>query len=162
MPFVAEDLGMIDQEVYDLRDQFKLPGMKVVQFGFGKNMPESEHNPLNINHNSIVYTGTHDNNTIKGWFKQELDKETLKRIRKFQGVKLNGRNVHLEMIRIAYATQAKLVIVPMQDWLGLDEKSRMNFPSTTSGNWKWKLPELPEVDHLEKKIIDFGKTFGRF
>ena len=162
MPFVAEDLGMIDQDVYDLRDQFELPGMKVVQFGFGKNMPESEHNPLNINYNSIVYTGTHDNNTLKGWYKQELDKKTLKRIRNFNGVKLNGRNVHLEMIRIAYATQAKLVIVPMQDWLGLNEKSRMNFPSTTSGNWKWKLPELPEVDQLEKKIIDFGKTFGRF
>lgn len=162
MPFVAEDLGMIDQDVYDLRDLYDLPGMKVVQFGFGPNMPESEHNPLNINYNSIVYTGTHDNNTIKGWYRNEVDKATLKRIRNFHGTKLNGKNAHLEMIRIAYATQAKLVIVPMQDWLGLDEKSRMNFPSTTSGNWKWKLPALPGVGLLEKEIIGFGKTFGRY
>jgi 4-alpha-glucanotransferase len=162
IPFVAEDLGMIDQDVYDLRDHYDLPGMKVVQFGFDRNMSESEHNPMNINFNSIVYTGTHDNNTIRGWYRNEVDKSTLRRIRKFQGTKLTGKNVHLEMIRIAYATQAQLVIIPMQDWLGLDENSRMNFPSTVSGNWKWKLPELPQTDQLEKKIIDFGKTFGRF
>lgn len=162
MPFVAEDLGMIDQDVYDLRDHYQLPGMKVVQFGFGSNMPESEHNPLNINHNSIVYSGTHDNNTIKGWYRKEADKATLKRIRKFHGKKLNGKNAHLEMIRIAYGTQAKMVIIPMQDWLGLDERSRMNFPSTTSGNWNWKLPALPQADGLEKEIIGYGKTFGRF
>jgi|GEM_PF-43409 len=162
MPFVAEDLGMIDQDVYDLRDHYDLPGMKVIQFGFGQNMPESEHNPLNINYNSIVYTGTHDNNTLLGWYRHELDKATLRRIRSFHGTKPDGRNVHIEMIRMAYATQGKLVIVPMQDWLGLGEKSRMNFPSTTTGNWKWKLAELPQTDLLEKKMIDFGKTFGRF
>jgi 4-alpha-glucanotransferase len=162
MPFVAEDLGMIDQDVYDLRDHYDLPGMKVIQFGYGHDMPESEHHPLNINHNAIVYTGTHDNNTIKGWYRHEADKATLKRIRKFHGTKLSKSNVHLEMIRIAYGTKAKLVIIPMQDWLGLDGKSRMNFPSTTSGNWIWKLPDLPQDGLLEKKVIDFGRYSGRF
>jgi malto-oligosyltrehalose synthase/4-alpha-glucanotransferase len=162
MPFVAEDLGMIDQDVYDLRDHYQFPGMKVIQFGYGHDMPESEHHPLHIGYHSIVYTGTHDNNTIKGWYRREADKATLKRIRKFHGTKLTASNVHHEMIRIAYGTKAQLVIIPMQDWLGLDEKSRMNFPSTTNGNWKWKLQELPQDKQLEKRITAFGRTFGRY
>jgi 4-alpha-glucanotransferase len=74
MPFVAEDLGMIDQDVYDLRDKYKLPGMKVLQFGFDEDPKTNGHHPENIDFHSIVYTGTHDNNTLKGWYTRELDK----------------------------------------------------------------------------------------
>lgn len=162
MPFVAEDLGQIDQDVYDLRDRFKLPGMRIVQFGFGDNMPFLQHNPVTYTHNSIVYTGTHDNNTLVGWFRKEADKKTVKRFKKFTGNKLKEKNCHLEIIRLAFSSVAKLAIIPMQDWLGLDESARMNFPSTTSGNWQWKLTEGQLESKLEKEIRKQVKTFGRY
>jgi malto-oligosyltrehalose synthase/4-alpha-glucanotransferase len=163
LPLVAEDLGMIDDAVYALRDRYALPGMKVVQFGFGAEAPFAEHHPLNIDWNSIAYTGTHDNNTLKGWYRKELDSETKKRISAYIGKKFRKREAHLEMIRIAYASKARLVIVPLQDWLGLDEESRMNFPSTVKGNWKWKLKNEEQLDNsLADKIGKFVKTFGRY
>lgn len=163
LPLVAEDLGMIDDAVYALRDRYELPGMKVVQFGYGKEAPFAEHHPLNIGWNSIAYTGTHDNNTLVGWFRNETDKATRKRIRAYTGTKLKRENVHLEMIRIAYASKARLVIIPMQDWLGLDVDSRMNFPSTLEGNWKWKMKDTKEFKRkLGKTIARFVKTYGRY
>ena len=161
MPFVAEDLGQIDQDVYDLRDQYDLPGMKVVQFGFGEKMPFLQHVPNNHSYNSIVYTGTHDNNTLKGWYRKEADKATLKRYEEYTGNQLKGKNCHLEMVRLAYASVAKMAIIPMQDWLGLDENSRMNFPSTTEGNWLWRMMPEQMIFKLEKKIKKMVKTFGR-
>ncbi len=162
MPFVAEDLGQIDQPVYDLRDDYDLPGMRVIQFGFEKNMPWLQHTPINFNYNSIAYTGTHDNNTMKGWYRKEVSKATLKRFKKYTGKKLKERNCHLEMIRLAYASIAKTAIIPIQDWLGLDENSRMNFPSTTEGNWLWKLKDNQiKSNKLENKIRKMAKTFGR-
>ncbi len=163
LPLVAEDLGMIDDAVYALRDRYELPGMKVVQFGFGAEAPFAEHHPLNIDWNSIAYTGTHDNNTLRGWYRQELDSKTKKRINAYTGKKLRKKNVHLEMIRIAYASKARLVIIPLQDWLGLNEKSRMNFPSTVKGNWKWKLRNEAQLDSdLAGKIRKFVRTYGRY
>ena len=162
MPLVAEDLGQIDREVYELRDLYGLPGMKVVQFGFGSRMPFSHHFPGNIPYNSIVYTGTHDNNTMKGWFRKEADRATLKRFKTFSGIRLTEKNVHREMIRVAYASPAKTVIIPMQDWLGLDEKSRMNFPSTTDGNWLWRVKDEHLNSSVEKKIRKKVRQFGRF
>ncbi len=162
MPFVAEDLGKIDQPVYDLRDRYELPGMKVVQFGFGDNMPFQHHVPSNHSFNSIAYTGTHDNNTAKGWFRNEADKATRKRFKQFTGVKLNYKNCHKEMIRTAYASSSRLTIIPMQDWLGLDEKSRMNFPATTNGNWLWRAKPGQFTARLEKQIRKWVKVFGRY
>jgi len=161
MPFVAEDLGQIDQDVYDLRDHYNLPGMRVLQFGFEENMPYLQHTPLNYSENSIAYTGTHDNNTVKGWFRNEADKATLKRIKQYTGKQLKEKNCHIEMIRLAYASVARITIIPMQDWLGMDESSRMNFPSTTAGNWLWKLKEVHPGKKLEKKIRKMVSTFGR-
>ena len=162
LPLVAEDLGQIDQAVYDLRDHYELPGMKVIQFGFGPQMPFSHHYPGNIPYNCIVYTGTHDNNTMKGWFRKEAGKGDLKRIRAFTGNKVTGKNIHREMIRLSYASPARLAIVPMQDWLGLDEKARMNFPSTTRGNWLWRAEKKDLTDKLSKQIKKKVRTFGRF
>jgi 4-alpha-glucanotransferase len=162
MPFVAEDLGQITKEVYELRDRYGLPGMKVVQFGFGKNMAFSSHYPGNISYNSIAYTGTHDNNTLQGWFRQEADKATLKRYRVFSGKKLKGKNVNKELIRLTYGSPARLVIIPMQDWLGLDEGSRMNYPSTTEGNWLWRLDNTSITDQFEKRIRKMVRQFGRY
>ena len=162
MPIVAEDLGQIDQDVYDLRDRFKLPGMRVILFGFGPEMSFSHHNPGNITYNSIAYTGTHDTNTIKGWYRLETDQATLERFRAYTGRQLKEKNVHREMIRLVYASVARLVIIPMQDWLGLDEISRMNFPSTTAGNWLWRMDSDILTGKLEKKIRKKVRLFGRY
>ena len=135
---------------------------KVVHFGFGNRMPFSHHYPGNIPYNSIVYTGTHDNNTVSGWFRKEADRATLKRFRAFTGKKLTRKNAHREMIRVAYASPARLVIIPMQDWLGLDEKSRMNFPSTTGGNWLWRVQKNDLNGKLTKKIKKKVQRFGRY
>ena len=162
MPFVAEDLGQIDQDVYDLRDKFQLPGMKVVQFGFGDNMPFLQHVPHNHTYNSIAYTGTHDNNTMNGWFRTEMDKATKQRIEKYTGVKLKKKKCHTTFIRMAYASVSKIAIIPMQDWLGLNEKHRMNFPSTTSGNWLWRMDTSQWNKKLENAIQKTVKTYGRY
>jgi len=158
---VAEDLAQTDQDVYDLRDHYNLPGMRVLQFGFEKNMPYLQHTPLNYSVNSIAYSGTHDNNTVKGWFREEADKATLKRIKQYAGKQLKEKNCHTELIRLAYSSVARITIIPMQDWLGLDESSRMNFPSTTEGNWLWKLTASIQGKKLEKKIRKMVSTFGR-
>ncbi len=162
MPFVAEDLGKIDQPVNELRDRYNLPGMKVVQFGFGDNMPFLDHVPSNHLYNSIAYTGTHDNNTVKGWFKRESNVTTRKHFKQFTGIRLTGKNCHREMIRVAYASSSRLTIIPMQDWLGLDESSRMNLPATTSGNWLWRLTPEQITARLEKQIKRWVKVFGRY
>lgn len=162
MPFVAEDLGDIDQEVYDLRDHYELPGMRIMQFGFGHSMPFEEHNPLNYPYNSIAYTGTHDNNTVKGWYKMETDPAERKRINKFFGRNVSLKNVNEEMIRGAYMSPSRLVIIPMQDWLDLDEHSRMNFPSTTRGNWKWRMEKKALTGKLKRQIRLNVIAYGRY
>ena len=147
LPFVAEDLGEIDKPVYILRDQFDLPGMNVLQFAFGDDMPNSPYLPHNYIRNSIVYTGTHDNNTTVGWFKSagKIEKNNLAA---YLGVKLNEANVSEHMIRLAYMSVSKLAVIPIQDVLSLDESARMNMPATAAGNWTWRLHK----DHLDKEV----------
>jgi 4-alpha-glucanotransferase len=139
LPLVAEDLGDIGEDVYQLRDQFGLPGMKVLQFAFGKDMPQSDHIPHNFNENFIAYTGTHDNNTTRGWFQQELKQEGRRQIELYAGLPATEKNISRLMARIVYASVARTAIIPLQDVLGLDEAARMNTPASTSGNWGWRL-----------------------
>ncbi|MBS1527129.1 MAG: 4-alpha-glucanotransferase, partial [Bacteroidetes bacterium] len=139
LPFVAEDLGQIDEKVYQLRDAFNLPGMRVLQFAFDEAMPVSEHIPHNYPVNSFAYTGTHDNNTVRGWFDNDIDSKTKKRLRRYAGVKLGSDNINKVMTRMCYASVAKAAIVPLQDLLALDESARMNTPSSIEGNWLWMM-----------------------
>ena len=99
---------------------------------------------------------------MKGWIRQETDEGTHNRIKHFQGKELSVKYAHRDMIRSAYASNSRLVIIPMQDWLGLDENSRMNFPSTTEGNWMWKMKAEDLTRKLEKQIREQVKTFGRY
>ncbi len=138
LPFVAEDLGEINEPVLKLRDQFHLPGMKVLQFAFGPDMPRSDYIPHNYGQNFFVYTGTHDNNTIRGWF-NELDDATRNRLERYVGRPLSAAEVHIELGRMAYASVAKTAILPLQDVLALDAQSRMNIPASGENNWAWRL-----------------------
>jgi malto-oligosyltrehalose synthase len=158
LPFVAEDLGNIDEGVYQLRDQFKLPGMKVLQFAFGKDMPVSPHVPHNYTSNSVAYTGTHDNNTIKGWFEKEADQIQRDHLNSYTSLKINSANVNNALIRMVFASPSQLAIIPLQDLLTLDERARMNAPAATEGNWLWQATkrQLKRFPVQELKALAIG------
>lgn len=160
LPFVAEDLGDIDQSVRDLRSNLKLPGMKVLHFAFSNNMAESEYIPHNYEYDFIAYTGTHDNNTTRGWFRKDIRKADRRRLRQYAGVTVNDRNVHLVMSRMAYASVAKTAILPMQDILGLNETARMNMPASMKNNWLWRMPQSKLVAE-EKMLREWTAIYNR-
>jgi len=161
MPFIAEDLGDVDQAVYDLRDHYQLPGMRILQFAFGSDMSESIFIPHNHTKNSVVYTGTHDNNTVKGWYKRETGKKGKKNLDSYLGQKITAKNCHSVLMREAYRSVARMAIIPMQDILGLGEKDRMNFPSTEEGNWLWRLKKKQFKKSLVKQLHSWAKLYGR-
>lgn len=161
LPFVAEDLGEINQAVYDLRDRFDLPGMRVLQFAFGDTMPESEYIPHHYIHNCLVYTGTHDNNTTRGWFRRDADKATVKRLADYSGMDVREGNVHEVMTQLAYASVANTVILPLQDVLGLDGSARMNTPASVKGNWLWSFKPGMVKASVEKMLRRLTKLYNR-
>jgi 4-alpha-glucanotransferase len=161
MPFVAEDLGDIDQDVYELRDKLGLPGMAILQFAFGKNVGTSVHSIHNHVHNCVVYTGTHDNNTSKGWFMDETSKLQRRNLKQYTGKRIRKKNCNREMIRLAYSSVSKLAIIPIQDFIGLGSNARINTPSVAEGNWTWRLSKKLLSTKIEKKILKMVKTFGR-
>jgi malto-oligosyltrehalose synthase/4-alpha-glucanotransferase len=161
LPFIAEDLGEIGADVYELRDQFGLAGMKVLQFGFGENMSGSEHVPHQFSSaNFVVYTGTHDNNTSVGWFEEEASKLEKQNLSNYAGTQLTVKNVHTLLSKLAYASVAKMVILPMQDILGLDGKARMNKPASVDDNWGWRLKHLPAAKTAEN-LFRLAEFYGR-
>ena len=161
LPIIAEDLGVITPDVRELVSRFQFPGMKLLIFAFGPDLPTNPYIPHNYTQNCVVYTGTHDNNTIKGWFEKEITPEDKKRLFQYLGHQVSGEEIHWELIRLAMMSVANTVILPMQDVLGLGEEARMNRPATTSGNWRWRfLPEqlTPEVT---RRLLEMTKTYGR-
>lgn len=137
LPFVAEDLGEITQDVKDAMGMLELPGMSVLQFGFD-GTPDNPHFPPNHQRNSFVYTGTHDTNTVRGWFTGEADPRARSELSKFLGHEANEATVSRDFIAMAMESVADVSIIPMQDILGLGEEARMNNPATATGNWRWR------------------------
>lgn len=137
LPFIAEDLGTIDQPVYDLRDCYQIPGMKVLQFAFSGD-PANIFLPYYHTENSIVYTGTHDNNTTRGWY-ETLNKKGKKQLSRFLNKKIKHSKAHKDLIRLALQSVARVAIFPIQDILGLGAEAVINKPSTSEGNWTWRL-----------------------
>lgn len=161
LPFIAEDLGDINEEVHRLRDDFKLPGMKVLQFAFGEDMPQSIYIPHNYNPNFIAYTGTHDNNTTVGWFRENTGKTERKNIARYTGIKPKEKNIHRLLARLAYGSIAKTVILPLQDVLGLNEQARMNIPASMDKNWIWRLKPGQLGEGEERLLRKWVKTYNR-
>jgi len=136
LPIIAEDLGVITPEVEALRDDFKLPGMKVIQFGFDGGHG-NEHLPLNYDtSHAVVYTGTHDNDTTVGWY-QSQPEAVQDQFRRLMNV--SGENAAWDMIRLAMLSVPRMAVIPMQDLLSQGADSRMNTPGTASGNWQYRL-----------------------
>jgi len=122
-----------------LRDEFELPGMRVLQFAFGKGMELSPHIPHNYSFNSVAYTGTHDNNTIKGWFRTEADVTEKNNLKIYCGQRLSEKKISELFLRMTMSSVAKICIIPIQDLLGLSGDARMNAPSSAKDNWLWRL-----------------------
>ncbi|MES2268400.1 MAG: malto-oligosyltrehalose synthase [Bacteroidota bacterium] len=153
LPLVAEDLGDIDEKVRQLKNEFTLPGMKVLQFAFGEDMAQSDYIPHHHTPNDIVYTGTHDNNTTLGWFRQDADKTVVKNLKRYTGIDIKERKIAHTMVRIALSSVCNTAIIPLQDWLKLNEQSRMNTPAGENGtNWKWQLSETDFTSIPIKKM----------
>jgi len=152
LPFVAEDLGVITADVVELRATLGLPGMRVLQFGF--DLHDGEHAPHRLTRDIVVYTGTHDNDTTRGWF-AALDPATKARVLDYLGG--TADEVSWSMIRTAYTSVADLAIVPLQDVLDLGSEARMNVPGVARGNWSWRAPSdafTPERAHRLRRLAE--------
>jgi 4-alpha-glucanotransferase len=158
LPFIAEDLGLITKEVNALRERLEMPGMKVLQFGFGD--PGAHlYLPQNFEPNCLVYTGTHDNDTTRGWWETSASEEERRHAGDFFGNAADG--MHWAFIRAAFSSVARLAIVPMQDVLGLGNEARMNTPSLPDGNWRWRMAPGALTDSLVEKLASLSSICDR-
>ena len=157
LPVVAEDLGVITPDVEALRRDFGLAGMRVMQFGFD-GTGDNVHLPHMYEQASVVYTGTHDNDTTLGWY-TSLDAETQRRVDYF--LRAGPGQMPNAMIHAVMASVAQLAVVPMQDVLGLGSEARLNTPGTVIGNWSWRLPEHSLTPDLAQGFALLNRVFGR-
>ena len=157
LPLVAEDLGVITDDVLALKNGFALPGMKVLQFGFDGD-PGNPHVPYRVERSCVAYTGTHDNDTTLGWYRS-LDGATRARCDFYLDLAVDSMPEAL--IRAVLGSVAQLAVVPVQDLLGLGSEARFNTPGTTSGNWLWRLPPQGLSAPLAQHCAQLNQTFGR-
>ena len=157
LPLVAEDLGVITPDVEDLRRGFGLPGMRVLQFAFDGSS-DNPHLPHRHERETIIYTGTHDNDTSVGWY-QSLDRETARRVDFYLGS--NPGEMPDALVRTALASVGALAIVPVQDMLALGSAARFNTPSTAVGNWRWRLPPGALSHELAGRYRHLNTVYGR-
>ena len=157
LPIIAEDLGVITPDVTALRNEFEFPGMKVLQFAFAGG-PDNPFLPHHYEQNSVVYTGTHDNDTTRGWFDSATEREKTF-VKKYCGV--DGCNVHFDLIRAASESVADLAIFPFQDVLGLGTECRMNFPGKALGNWDWRFSWDQVGPEHALKMYELSALYGR-
>ena len=155
---IAEDLGYLTEGVIELREFTGFPGMKILQFAFDAR-EESDYLPHNYSENFVAYTGTHDNETIAGWMDNvaKADRDFAMDYLKLD----RSEGYHWGFIRGVWSSTAYLAIAQMQDFLGLDNKARMNFPSTLGGNWIWRITQKDLSDHLADKMKKITKLYGR-
>lgn len=155
---IAEDLGFLTPSVIKLVKKTGYPGMKVLQFAFDSR-EESDYLPHNYTQNSVVYTGTHDNDTTVNWY-QTLAARDKRFAKKYLDIRTN-KNVHWIFIRAALSSVADTAVIPMQDYLGLGGEARMNEPSTLGKNWKWRMAAGACTDELAQEIRSMVKLYGR-
>ena len=161
LPFIAEDLGVITDDVRDAMCRYDIPGMRVLLFAFGEDNPKHPYLPHNYIPSCVVYTGTHDNNTVRGWFERESDAEERKRFFDYIGRRVGPEEAPEEMMRLLMMSVADTVIVPMQDVLGLGEEARMNKPATGDGNWLWRLGAGALSKKVEERLFGMTRVYGR-
>jgi 4-alpha-glucanotransferase len=158
LPIIAEDLGLMTQGVIDLREATGFPGMKILGFAFDSG-EENDYLPHTYTKNCVVYTGTHDNDTLIGWFQKAKEED-----RQFARDYLNSRSddeIHWNAIRGAWSSVANMAISPVQDFLGLGSEARINTPGVAAGNWQWRLRHGVLTDELAERIAKLTKVYSR-
>ena len=157
LPIIAEDLGVITPDVVALRDKYGLPGMKIFQFAF-TNDPKDPFLPHNYPGHCVAYTGTHDNDTARGWYESAPEKE-----RDFcrRYIARSGQDISWDMIRVVWSSVAIMALAPMQDLLNLGNEARMNFPSRASGNWFWRMTPNALTPQLLARVKEVNYLYGR-
>jgi 4-alpha-glucanotransferase len=169
LPVIAEDLGFITPQVHQLRDAFGFPGMRILQFGFGDASASAMDLPHNYPAHCVAYTGTHDNDTVVGWYQsvagsastrsqEQIDREKAIAIRYLD---CPPDQIHHAMTRAIWRSVARLTITPVQDLLGLGSQARMNVPGTTQGNWIWRCPANSLTPSLADWLGELTETYGR-
>lgn len=161
LPIIAEDLGATSADMREIMNRYEIPGMRPVLFAFDDSLPDNPCAPHNFPQNTIAYTGTHDLNTVRGWFSREATRQDKKRLFRYLGHGVTVSQVHWAVIRLAMMSVAQLVIFPLQDILGLDEKARMNLPGRLGGNWQWRF--LPEslTPEIIQRLREMTELYGR-
>lgn len=160
LPFIAEDLGMITPDVYALRDQFHLPGMRILQFAFDGH-PDNPYLPENFGTNTVVYTGTHDNPTTRGWF-EDLSEQQRNEVWKYlKQREARSTDAAHAMMELGWSSVANLAMAPLQDLLNLGGDDRMNVPGRAEGNWRWRCAEEMLSDQAFECLCDLTKNANR-
>ncbi|MDR1132900.1 MAG: 4-alpha-glucanotransferase [Synergistaceae bacterium] len=161
-PFIAEDLGVITDDVARAMEDFSFPGMKVLQFAFGEGMPQNPYIPHNHRRACVVYAGTHDNDTAAGWWKSGATAEEKRNFLAYTGLENpTPERVADEMTRMALSSTADMAVVTAQDILRLGGEARMNKPSTVDGNWRWRLEDLDAFERELGRVAELNALFGR-
>ena len=159
---IAEDLGIITPDVTSLRRRFGYPGMRVLQFAFGPDSACCAHIPFRIEADNVVYTATHDNNTTRGWFRQDTTPLMRRQLSDLCGYEVGEDNAAWALIRLAWYSSGALAVTPLQDVLNLDESARMNIPGIPTGNWGWKLTGPGQLSEaLAGRLADLSAVSGR-
>lgn len=161
LPVIAEDLGTITADVREVIHRYRLPNMRVLLFAFGEDFPHGAFLPHAHARHSVVYTGTHDNNTVRGWFEEEADDQTRRNLFQYLGREVSAEDLPWELIRLAMMSPAETVIIPLQDVLGLGSQARMNRPARRRDNWRWRFgPQALDAATAER-LRDVTATFAR-
>jgi 4-alpha-glucanotransferase len=157
LPLIAEDLGLITEDVHRLRESLGLPGMSVLQFAFGGDA-ENRYLPHNHTANSVAFTGTHDNDTTRGWYASAPESER-DHVRRY--LARDGHDIAWDLIRVAWASPADLAIAPLQDVLDLGTEARMNTPGVPEGNWTWRVPPEALREEMLDRLMGLTYLYGR-
>lgn len=158
---IAEDLGLITDDVKAVMRHYGFPGMAVLLFAFGGDVAHNPFAPHNHREGLLLYAGTHDNNTVRGWFEEEATSEAIRQLESYIGHQAVAERVHWDFVRMVLSSVAKWAILSPQDLFGLGAEARMNFPGRPRGNWRWRLRE----EYLQSKAFgilrELSQLFGR-
>jgi 4-alpha-glucanotransferase len=169
LQFIAEDLGAVTEGVEQLRNSLGFPGLRILQFSFGSASDDDEYKPHKYPRNCVVYTGTHDNDTTVGWFRdaggpastrthEQIEQEHRNVLRY---LKTEGQEIHWDLIQAALDSPADTALFPMQDLLGLGSEARMNIPGTAHGNWRWRMQEGAFTEGIVNRLAKLTENSNR-
>jgi 4-alpha-glucanotransferase len=159
--FLAENLGVITPDVTETMERMDFPGMAVLQFGFSGDARDNPHAPHNYGANLAAYSGTHDNNTALGWYREDATAAERLALAEYTGRTPAEEEVPEIMVRLVLSSVAERAVIPLQDHLGLGSEARINMPSTPSGNWEWRAREGHFSEELAQRIKRLAEIYGR-